>query len=157
MKNFKLLFYIMFFLSGCLFQRPAYYPAQVLMKDGLPCFSVANNRKERATPPEISTINVMSYFGDEITLISHGGFSPDQPPAKLFPHECLAYGIASEIAPKLQQGLRYGVSIRATINGHGVIYKSYFCLYDTPEGETKIHHAKWNNKINGRDWRMCEQ
>jgi len=157
MKNIKRFFAAAFLLSGCFFHRPAYYAAQVLMKDGAPCFSVANSRKEQESLPRISIISIFPYASDEIMPIWHQAFHRDQPAMKLSPHECLVYGAGTQIAPTLQQGFRYGVSIRASIDDHGAIYQSYFCLYKTPEGKAKIHHAKWNNKLNGYDWRICEQ
>jgi len=143
-------------LSGCFLHRPAYYPARVSMKDGVPCFSVANHHKEQKSPPKISIISIFSYVGKETAPLWYRAFSPDQPPMRLSPFECLTYGLGEEEVPELQKGFRYGVSILASINDYSMDYQSFFCLHETSDGNTEIHHAKWNNKINGYDWQICE-
>jgi len=154
MFKWSLLFCVVAVLFGCLFHRPAYYPAQILMKDGVPCFSVANRRKERANTPIVSTVNVFPLVGKEAIWI--GMFPPDLPPMILPPHECLVYGVGTENAPPLRRGYRYGVSMITSINGYRVAYQSYFCLSGAPDGnETEIHHVKWNRELNGFDWRVC--
>jgi len=157
MVKWSLLFCAVFVLSGCVFHRPAYYPAQVLMKDGTPCFSVANRRKERTSTPIISAIDVLSYVNDkEIKPVWGEMFMRDRPPMKLSPHECLVYGVGEKIVPSLRNGYRYGVSISASVDNYGVFYFSYFCLSITPDGdETEIHRVKWSKEINGFDWRVC--
>jgi len=148
---------ILFTLSGCIFHKPAYYPAEVLMKEGIPCFFVANKRKERANPPRISNVVVYHHASDNIVPLWYREFFRDQLPMRMSPKECLFYGVGGEVAQELKKGVRYGVSIRASIDGHGAIYKAYFCLYENSDGQTGIHHAKWNDGINGYDWRVCEQ
>jgi len=162
MKNIKVfesgfLLCLAFALSGCIFHRPAYYSAQVLMKDRVPCFSVANSRKERANPPEISSINVFPYEEKEIIPLWRQTFPPGQPAIKLSPRECIPYGAGVNIAPPLQHNFRYGISIFSSINGDEMGYQSYFCLYKTPDGKTDIHHAQWNDRTHERDWSVCEQ
>jgi len=144
-------------LSGCIFHRPAYYSAQVLMKDGVPCFSVANSRKERASPPEISSVNVFPYEGNEIVPLWRRIFPPDQPTIRLSPHECIPYGAGENMTPPLKHNFRYGISIFSFISGDTMNYQSYFCLYETADGRTDIHHAQWNNKTHERDWGACGQ
>jgi len=146
----------LFFLSGCIFHRPAYYPVRFWMKDGVPCFSVANNRKERTDPPEISIVSIFPYASKGTIAVWEQTFYRDQPPRRLSPLECLVYGAGGDAAPALQHGARYGVSINAAIDGYGVIYKSYFCLYKKSDGQTEIHHAKWDDKKHERDWGMCD-
>jgi len=164
MKNLKLferglLLCAVFPLSGWFFHKPAYYPAQVSMQDGTPCFSVTNRRKERANPPKIQGI---SFSTDQETMpIWHGSFPPGQSPLRLHPDDCLSYGAGTQLSPKLHQelqpGFRYEVSIYTTSDYDVRHYFSYFCLYETPEGNTGIHRPVWNDEINGRDWRVCEQ
>jgi len=137
MTGWKVLCCAAFSLSGCLFHKPAFHPAQVLMKDGATCFSVANNREERANPPEISVITVSSETEERKGPLWYRAFR-SQAPMTLSPHECLVYGEDTGHTPALRQGFRYRVTMNAYIN-------------------EKTHHAKWNNKINGRDWRICEQ
>jgi len=162
MKSIKLfesgfLLCLTFALSGCIFHQPVYYPAQVLMKDGVPCFSVANSRKERANPPKISSINVFPYEGNDMVPLWRKIFLPDQPAIRLSPHECIPYGAGENMAPPLQHNFRYIISILSSINGYRMHYKSYFCIYETADGETDIHHAQWNDKTNERDWGACGQ
>jgi len=162
MKNIKLfesgfLLCLTLALSGCIFHRPAYYSAQVLMKDGVPCFSVANSRKERANPSEISSIHVLPYEENETVLPWRKIFPPSQPAIRLSPHECIPYGAGENMAPPLQHNFFYGVLIYSSINGYGMAYLSYFCLYKTPDGRTDIHHVQWYNKPPERDWGTCGQ
>jgi len=154
---FVFIFCSIFFLMGCMFHRPRYYPVRLSMKGETPCFSVANGRKERVNPPEISVVSIFHYASNEVMPVWYQTFFKGQSPMKLSPLECLVYGAEEEAVPALQHGVRYGVSIRAAINDYGVIYQSYFCLYKRPDGQTGIHHAKWNVGINGYDWRVCEQ
>jgi len=149
------LFCVVFTFSGCRFHRPAYYPAQVRMKDGVPCFSVANRRKEKANPSLILTINVFRYASRDATPFWYQTFPPGQRSIEIFPHECMVYGKGKETAPPLLYGHRYGVSIHASINDEMRAYQSYFCLSRTPVGETEIHHVKWNRELNGFDWSVC--
>jgi len=151
------IFCAVFFLSSCIFHRPAYYPVRVSMKDGVPCFSVANNRKERVNPPKISVISIFHYASSETMPLWQQTFYQKQSPMRLSPQDCLVYGAGGEAAPALKYGVRYGVSMNASIDGYGVAYQSYFCLYNKHDGQTEIHHAKWNDEINGYDWRVCEQ
>jgi len=158
MVKWSLLFCVVFALSGCLFHRPAYYPAQVLMKDGVPCFSVANRSEERVSTPIISAIDVLSYTDDnkEIKPVWGEMFMRDRPQIKLSPYECLVYGEGAEMAPPLKKGHHYGVSISASVDNYGAFYFSYFCLSGVPDGDaTEIHHVKWSKNINSYDWRVC--
>jgi len=148
---------VTFIFPGCIFHKPAYYPAQILIKDETPCFSVANNRETRANPPEISSINVFSYAGKEMVPIWSQVFDPDQPAIKLSPHACIPYGSGVNFAPPLKHKFRYGISIFSSINGDDTGHQSYFCLYETPDGKTAIHHAEWNYKVHERDWGVCEK
>jgi len=142
-----------FALSGCLFHRPAYYPAQVLMKGGAPCFSVANNRKERINPPIISIISVFPYASEEVMPLWCRAFPRNQPSMKLSPHECLTYdGEAG-----LQKGLPYVVFMNGYIHEENRRYRAYFCLHEANGGSTEIHYSKWSNKMNGYDWQTCGQ
>jgi len=156
--KWSFLFCAIFAFAGCVFHRPVHYPAQVLMKDGAPCFSVANRREERANTPIISAVDVLSYANNnkEMKLVWSEVFMRDRPPMELSPHECFAYGEGAEITPSLRKGHHYGVSIFASVGGYGIAYFSYFCLSGTPDGkESKIHHVKWNNKIDSYDWSVC--
>jgi len=148
---------VAFALPGCFFHRPAFYPAQVLIKDGAACFSVTNNREARKYPPELSFVSVGAVDGDKTNPVWSRIFLPDQPIMELLPHNCLLYGEGTRYTPKLRQGFRYQLNMSAIINGNNWRYRAYFCLYETSTGELKIHHAKWNNKINRRDWRICEK
>jgi len=144
-------------LSGCIFHRPAYYPAKILMKDGMACFSVTDNREARASPPELSVISVYSVDDEKANPVWRRMFPPDQPVMKLSPRECLTYGAGTDDVPALQHGARYGVSMNGYIDGNNRMYMAYFCLYKTPDGKTEIHHAQWNDKAHERDWGVCEQ
>jgi len=144
-------------LSGCFIHRPAFYSAQVLIKDGVACFSVANDREARKYPPKLSFVSVGTVDGDKTNPVWSRIFLPEQPTMELPPHECLVYGEGAGYAPQLRQGFRYQLNMSAVINGNNWRYRAYFCLYETPAGELKIHYAKWNNKIGGRDWQVCEK
>jgi len=152
-----LLYCAIFILSGCLFHRPAFYPPQVLMKNGVPCFSVTNNREARATPHEISVIDVISVNNNNYKLIWNRTFPPNPPIMTLSPYECLSYGAGTEDAPKLLKGFRYKVFMNSYLNGNNRRYHAYFCLYQNDDGETEIHHVEWSNKLKGFDWRICEK
>jgi len=156
--EWSFLFFTVFALAGCVFHRPVHYPAQVLMKDGEACFSVANRREERANTPIISAVDVLTYVNNnkEMKLVWSEVFMRDRPPMKLSPHECLVYGEGAEVVPSLRKGHHYGVTIFASVDGYGVAYFSYFCLSETPgDDKTKIHRVKWSNKMNGYDWSVC--
>jgi len=162
MKNINLtgcgmLFCAALSLSGCFFHRPAFYPAQVLMRDGMACFSVTNNREARASPPELSYISVYSVDDEKANPVWHQMFPSNRPIMSLSQHKCLIYGEGSGDVPVLRQGFHYRVITSAYINGNHRRYHAYFCLYETSKGEVKIHYAKWNNKIGGRDWQVCEK
>jgi len=160
MKNAKVFFMVltfcsMFFLSGCFFHKPTYYPARVLIKDGAPCFSVADRHGGRAGAPEVSTITIFLEAGYGVEEFWRRVF-PSQPPVKISAHDCFAYGKELEVAPEFKHGTHYRVFIDSYMNGNNMIYMTYFCLYKTPDGKTEVHHAKWNDKKHERDWGMCE-
>jgi len=162
MKNIKpfacsLMLCTAFVLSGCILHRPAFYPAQVLMKDGVACFSVTDNREARVNPPELSVISVYSVDGEKISPVWRQMFPPDQPTMTLSPRECLAYGTGAKDVPALQPGFHYGVSMNGYIDGNNRMYMAYFCLYKTPDGKTDVHYAEWNDKTQERDWSVCGQ
>jgi len=127
MKIANPIFCVVFLLSGCLFHRPAYYPMQVLMRNGVPFFSVANAHEARRSHPEISFINVYFVDGDSAFPLWRLIFPPDQPAMNISPQECLRYGMDDEDAAKLQQGFRYGISMNTYIDGNNRMYKAYFC------------------------------
>jgi len=161
MRNIKL-FKSIFLLgatlisSGCFFHRPAYYPAQVLMKDGVPCFSVTNSREARANSAEISFVSVYSFNEEQMNTVWQRIFPLDEPSLNIFPHECLVYGARTENPPELQKGVRYRVNMNGYIGGSNRMYYANFCLYKTPEGRTEIHRAEWDDKMHKRDWGMCK-
>jgi len=116
---------------------------RILMKDGIPCFSVENGREERENPPRISTISVRKEtLSGDVSLLWEREFPRGR---HLPPHKCLTYGSGTELTSKLHQQLQpvtpYRVRIEANINGDKVYYTSSFCLYETPEGTTEVHHA----------------
>jgi len=125
------------------------------MKDGVPCFSVADDRAARQSPPKLSVIAV-SHEDAEKGGIWYQSFKRDQPAMRLHPSECLAYGTGVEEAQELQEGVHYVVNIFADFDEYSNWYHAYFCLYRTEEGEMKIHHAKVDNRIHAFDWRMCD-
>jgi|GEM_PF-2110769 len=161
MKNIKLyrgglLLSAVFILSGCLFfHRPAFYPAQVLIKNGIPCFSVTDNREARSSPAEISFITVYVVNGEQMSTVWQRFFSLNEPLLKLYPHECLLYGAGEAEATELQKGFYYRVNMNGYIDGINKKYNAYFCLYETLEGKTEIHRAEWSDKMHKRDWGMC--
>jgi len=83
-------------------------------------------------------------------------FLHEKSPLKLSPLECLLYGAGTEEAPKLLKDFPYRISMNGYVKRSNRMYYAYFCLYETPEGKTEIHHAKWNDKTHGRNWGMCK-
>ena len=125
------------------------------MKNNAPCFSVENNSETRVKTPQISVITVDKLNPDKLeTMWLRELFS--EPPRLLSPDNCISYG-ENGGGTELQKGDHYSVYMNASINGTSRKYRAYFCLSETPEGKTEIHHVKWNDAVKGYDWSVCEK
>jgi len=134
------------------------YQGQVMQRDGLPCFSVEDNRETRKTPPRLAGLNVASYR-DEIAEHVWLRSFPDDSSSDISPANCVVYGDDGK-APALKVGEPYSVAINSFISKgtkrENRSYHAYFCVTETPEGQRIVHQVFRNDSKAGYDWSVCQ-
>jgi hypothetical protein len=129
------------------------YDAQVLDKDGVPCFTVKESHRKDA--PELASIGVL-----DISRKGNGemwrqfSIELDRVPFIFSPSVCLLYGTSFENTgdfskpTPLEVGKPYKVGITADVpKGKGSEtrrYQAHFCLSLTENGDTKVHQIFYN-------------
>lgn len=137
------------------------YDAQVLDKNGVPCFTVQKNHQKDA--PELASIGVYDESPGGHEMWRQFSIELDRVPLFFSPSFCLLYGTLLENTGKfskptpLEVGKPYVVNISADLpKGSGSEnrrYKGRFCLSRTESGGIKVHQV-----IYDKGWRyeVCQ-
>lgn len=128
------------------------YEAQVIDKDGVPCFTVREDHQINA--PRLASIYVSdeSPMGHE--MWRQFSIELDRVPILFGPSFCLMYGTKLENTgefakpAKLEIGKPYVVGISAFVgkaeHPQNRRYQAHFCLSRTENGSTKVHQIFYN-------------
>ena len=138
------------------------YDAQVLDKDGIPCFTVQEDHQKDA--PKLSSIDVLD-ISQRASRMMWDQFSiqQDRVPFLFSAAVCLLYGTPFENTgessnpKKLEVGKSYRVDISAFVpKGEGSENRNYrarFCLSRTESGGVKVHQVIYNK---GWRYEVCQ-
>jgi hypothetical protein len=151
------LFFLYSSLTSARSESPFIYQAQVLDKNGVPCFTVGGEQKEKQefVDIKVSEMSLGSDYGGGKLWEAHDSVltTPITPPIILNPSTCVLYGTKfdsehkSPPAKKLERGKIYDVEFSA--GNRGSIYNrdftAKFCLISTENGGTKAHQIVSEN------------
>ena len=137
------------------------YDAQVLDKDGIPCFTVRKDHQKDV--PELGSIGVHGEFPGGKLMWDEFSIERDRVPFVFSPSACLLYGTPFENTressnpKKLEVGKPYMVNIRTDVpKGEGSEprrYQARFCLSRTENGGVKVHQVIYNK---GWRYEVCQ-
>jgi len=158
------------FLSGCFYERPFGYPAQIRQQGDTPCFAIENNRETRRAPLAVASVEVYRYDSDRAPhegvaqeIWIHRYFNVDGHPVVtpyfITPGQCILYNDDGN-APALEIGKKYKVNIGTYIeqmgSGEPRLYYGYFCLSNDKSGNTIVHKVEWDDRKEGFNWDICQ-
>lgn len=138
-------------VGGCTQPAGMYQDATIRIVDSRLCFSVADSKEARKTPPTIAAISVSKFVDSKWERI-WGWITPLEPETTLHPDDCIPYGYRpvndsqQQIYEQLRPGERYGLSINAGIPNPsrrgdrtlGRMYGQYFCLRENSDGSQEV-------------------
>jgi hypothetical protein len=140
MKTCVLFGTVIVLLSGCLHHSPYYYNHEVTitLKNGLPCFGLADDEQVRSEQVKIYSINVQHGVSGQLPVSVMGKMLDD---ITLRSGECIPYE-----GETIKNNLLYGIGFSVFVENqspnevHG--YGGSFCLSENKNGERVLHHFK---------------
>lgn len=147
--------------TGCV-AMSSMYDAQVLDKDGIPCFSVNEGHLKDA--PKLASINVLDVSQRWSRLMwEQFSIELDRIPIVFSPSFCLLYGAPLENTgefskpKKLEIGIPYEAYISADVKQGKDLesrrYVVHFCLARTKDDIIKVHQVIYNK---GWRYEVCK-
>lgn len=141
-----------------------YQDAQVQQSGEVPCFSVADTRETRRSPPILAVVSVYQRVAGRQQMVWSFDATKSDDDVRLSPDNCIPYGRSSQGASSAQVAdLQAGVEYTVTINSHmpddnrrsNRRYKGYFCLTKEASRKTVIHQVKWDKRKGVFGWAVC--
>lgn len=139
------------------------YEAQVLDRDGRPCFTV--DKTHLADAPRLASVEVIAESGQteiawrEFTVAGKGD------PVIFLNAVCLPYGTKLEnegafAAPqKLTAGRHYAVMLNTDVTRRGKPenrrYRAYFCLMPRDDGSQRAQQVFYDEAMHRWNWDAC--
>ena len=143
MKNYLLLGAVVLLLSGCpvhYIPDVHYHEVTITLKDGVPCFGLADDEEVRSEQVEIYHLNVGGGY-DGTTRPPNHMMNKSMNRAILQSGECIPYE-----GEALENNLLYPIAfaVRVVRQRRNLIHKysGYFCLSEKKNGEKILHHFK---------------
>lgn len=154
-------------VGGCTQPAGMYQDATIRIVDSRVCFSVADSKEARETPPTIAAISVSKFVESKWELI-WGWSTPLEPETTLHPDDCIPYGYRpvndpqQQTAEQLRPGERYDLSINARIPNPsprgdrtlGRMYGQYFCLRANADGLQEVLLVPSSKGVT--QWQLCD-
>jgi len=140
-------------LSGCTFGHPPMTDkAQVLQKDGVPCFTIKDSRKTRNQPPKLRAIIVYTSSGDgysegpqrEIWSIQ---YTNNPPLPTISPEQCISY---TGPLDEFETNRLYSVTLHTESPDNVLPYRRVFCFVADENGTKRIE------QVERHDYEICK-
>jgi hypothetical protein len=149
----------LFCYTASSFAESRFSPAQVLDKDGLPCFTVQNG--EKAGLVSLNIAEVSENLEEMLDSLGEQSIGKNQKPILLLPPKCLLYGTRlnknNSFEPKkLETNKIYKVSFIDVLENQKKAYQAYFCLAVQRNGEKKVHQIFYDGNRNEWNVNACK-
>lgn len=142
-----------------------YQDAQIQQSGEVPCFSVADNRETRGSPPILAVVSVYQRIAGRQQMVWSFDATKSDGDERLSPDNCIPYGRSLQASASRAQevDLQTGVEYTVTINSHmpddnkrsNRRYRGYFCLTKEASGKALIHQVKWDKRKEILGWGVC--